>query len=499
MANHPPSFLWYDLETFGARPRQDRPAQFAAIRTDLDLNPIGDPINWLCQPTPELVPSPDACLITGLTPQHCAAEGLPEPEFARRILSAMSQPRTCSAGYNSIRFDDEVCRFLFFRNLLPVYDREWRDGNSRWDILDVARLAYALRPEGINWPSREDGAPSFRLETLSAANGLQHDKAHDALSDVEATIALARLIRTRQPKLFDWALQCRDKAFVKSQVPVLQQQPFVHVSGMLPASHGCLSVLVPLCFHPANRNEIICFDLQSDPAELAGLSATDIRHRLFSPAETLGDTPRLGIKSIHANKCPMVGPISLFTDEVATRLGLDRARMEYHATRLPDMKALLPQLQEAMAREAQPMDAEQALYQGFISDRDQTACRQFHGTPASQWLQMEEPSDQRLQTVWRRFIARHYERESGQPLPPERQADWQRYLRAALTRPEVGCALTLEQATARCRELRAEQPQNPVLDEVEAFLSQQQKMLYTTERISADHDSGVPNDHNPRG
>ncbi len=473
MAQHPPTFLWYDFETFGVDPRRDRPAQFAAIRTDPDLNPVGEPMNWLCQPGPELVPSPDACLITGLTPQFCAREGLSEPEFARRILGAMSQPQTCSAGYNSIRFDDEVSRFLFYRNLLPVYDREWRGGNSRWDLLDVARLTYALRPEGIHWPQREDGSPVFRLEDLASANQLDHGRAHDALSDVEATIALARLIRTHQPRLFDWALKCRDKAFVKSQIPVLQHKPFLHVSGMFPARQGCLTALLPLGFHPTNRNEIICFDLQQDPMQLNELSVDEIRRRLFSPGNELAEGERLGIKSVHANKAPMIAPMSLFTEDVAQRLNLDRDAMARHAKQLPDMRTVWPRLQEVLERPAQELDAEQALYQGFVSDADRSLQQRFHGTPPDQWGSLPEPTDERLRTLWWRYIARH----GNTPLPPAQQQAWQDYLRAALTRSDVGCALSLQDAQARTRELQAEHPDNPVLAEVEAFLQQQNFQL----------------------
>ncbi|MFC3852169.1 exodeoxyribonuclease I [Salinispirillum marinum] len=470
------SFLWYDFETFGQHPRQDKPSQFAALRTDAELNIIGEPMNWLCQPLPDLVPSPDACLITGLTPQYCQEHGMPEPEFAQRILHAMSQPNTCSAGFNSIRFDDEVSRFLFYRNLLPVYDREWRQGNSRWDLLDVVRFTYALRPDGINWPRKEDGSPSFRLEELSQANGLEHTQAHDALSDVRATIGMAQLIKRTQPKLFSWALQCRDKTFVKSQIPVLRHQPFVHVSGMIPASQGCITVLVPLDFHPTNKNEILCFDLRSDPAELAELSADEMRYRLYTPSAELGETPRLAIKSVHVNKCPMAGPISLFTDEVAARHGIDRRVFERHLANLPPLATVLPNLHTAMHREHQPADAEQALYDGFINDRDRDMAGAVYGTPAAEWPHLPMPKDQRLQALVQRFVARH--RGDVLPkLPDNWQRTWEQYLSAALTQTDVGSALNIEGARQRVRALQSEHPENAVLQAVDDFLTEQEARL----------------------
>ena len=187
------TFLWHDYETFGAVPRRDRPSQFAAIRTDAALNEIGEPLMIYCKPAPDYLPSPEATLITGITPQLCLERGLPEHEFAAQVERAFSQPGTIGVGYNTIRFDDEVTRFLFWRNLIDPYAREWQNECGRWDLLDVVRLTYALRPDGIQWPKKEDGSASFKLEDLAKANGLLHESAHDALSDVRATIAPAAL------------------------------------------------------------------------------------------------------------------------------------------------------------------------------------------------------------------------------------------------------------------------------------------------------------------
>ena len=204
-----PSFFWHDYETFGKSPRRDRPAQFAGLRTDLDLQEIDEPVMLHCQPAPDYLPDPESCLLTGILPQHCLARGVPEHAFARAIEAQLARPGTIGVGYNSIRFDDEVTRHLFWRNLIDPYGREWQNGCGRWDLLDVVRCAYALRPDGLEWPRHEDGRPSFKLEHLTAANGLAHEAAHDALSDVRATIGLARLIKAAQPKLWDFCLKLR--------------------------------------------------------------------------------------------------------------------------------------------------------------------------------------------------------------------------------------------------------------------------------------------------
>ena len=233
------SFFWHDYETFGRVPRRDRPAQFAGVRTDAALNEIGEPVMLYCQPAPDTLPDPESCLLTGITPQHCLAQGVPEHAFADQVLAALGTPGTVGVGYNSIRFDDEVTRHLFWRNLIDPYGREWQNGCGRWDLLDTVRCAYALRPDGLQWPRHDDGRVSFKLEHLTQANGLAHDAAHDALSDVRATIALARLVRDHQPRLFDFCLKLRKKDAVWQEIgPVggagAGRRPFLHISGMVP-------------------------------------------------------------------------------------------------------------------------------------------------------------------------------------------------------------------------------------------------------------------------
>ncbi|WP_296002936.1 exodeoxyribonuclease I, partial [Rugamonas sp.] len=279
------TFLWHDYETFGAQARRDRPAQFAAIRTDAELNEIGAPIMLYCQPANDFLPDPQSCLITGITPQQCLERGVPEHQFAATIEQAFAKPGTIGVGYNTIRFDDEITRFMFWRNLIDPYAREWQNQCGRWDLLDVVRMTYALRPEGMEWPLREDGKPSFKLEHLAAANGLLHESAHDALSDVRATIALARLIKTRQPRLWDFCLKLRSKHEVVREMGV--GKPFLHISGMYGTERGCIALVWPIAPHPTNKNEVIVWDLSADPDELFTLGVDAIRTRMFTRNDQL--------------------------------------------------------------------------------------------------------------------------------------------------------------------------------------------------------------------
>lgn len=423
------TFLWHDYETFGINTRRARPAQFAAIRTDAELNQIGEPIMLYCQPANDFLPEPQSCLITGITPQECLAKGLPEHQFAAQIEQALAWPGTVGVGYNTIRFDDEITRFMFWRNLIDPYAREWQNDCGRWDLLDVVRTAYALRPEGIQWPLNAEGKPSFKLTDLTAANGLAHESAHDALSDVHATIALARLIKTAQPKLFDFCfgLHKKDRVLAELGLPATlsHAKPFVHISGMFAPERGCVALMWPLAMHPGNKNELLAWDLAFDPSELAALNAEQIRLRLFSKTADLPQgMSRLPVKSVHLNKSPMVmGNLKVLNPAMAERWGVDVAAQLQHAARardLPDMSAIWA---EVFKREAAgPVDPDEDLYGGFVGNADRRRLNDLRQR-SPQELATARPSfeDARLAELLWRYRARNFPAS----LSPEEQQRWE--------------------------------------------------------------------------
>ena len=453
------TFLWHDYETFGANTRRDRPAQFAAIRTDAELNEIGEPLMLYCQPANDYLPDPVSCLITGITPQQCLEQGVPEHQFAARIEAEFAQPGTIGVGYNTIRFDDEITRFMFWRNLIDPYAREWQNQCGRWDLLDVVRMTYALRPDGITWPKKEDGSPSFKLEHLSKANGLAHEAAHDALSDVRATIALARLIRSHNPRLFDFALSLhkKDRVAAELRLPTTAQEarPFLHVSGMFPAERGCLAVMWPLASHPTNKNELLAWDLAQDPSELARLSADEIRTRLFTRAADLPEgVTRLPLKSVHLNKSPMVvGNLNTLTPAMAQRWGIDLPQAALHAAAaraLPDLTAVWAQVFQRPAEG--PLDVDQDLYGGFVGNEDRRRLNRLRALPG------EELAHERLgfddarlaELVWR-YRARNF----PHTLSPDEQERWEAHRVAMLVEGEGG-GLTFDALFERLDTLGAE-------------------------------------------
>ncbi|WHZ11791.1 MAG: Exodeoxyribonuclease I [Burkholderiaceae bacterium] len=442
----PTTFLWHDYETFGALPRRDRPAQFAAIRTDSELNEISEPVMLYCRPADDYLPDPAACLITGITPQVCQQRGLPEHQFAARIEQELAKPGTIGVGYNSIRFDDEVTRFLFWRNLIDPYAREWQNDCGRWDLLDVVRCVHALRPDGFEWPKADDGTTTFKLERLTAANGLTHAAAHDALSDVRATIALARLIRQRNDKLFDFCLALRKKDRVAQELSLpaalREARPFLHVSGRFGAARGCIAVMAPLAMHPTNKNEMLAWDLSRDPAELADLTADEVRARLFvADADLPEGATRLAIKGVHLNRSPIViGNVDTLRTrrpDLAERWGIDFGVVEAHLDRLralPDLSTLWPQVYARPAGAETP-DVDEDLYGGFVGNEDRRRLARLRAmAPLELAAARTGFDDARLAELLFRYRARNF----PETLTTDERSRWQQHRTLRLVEGEGG-------------------------------------------------------------
>lgn len=436
------SFYWHDYETFGVDPVHDRPSQFAGVRTDADLNIIEEPLVIYCKPADDYLPSAEACLITGITPQKALENGFPEAEFIAQINEAFSQPGTCVVGYNSLRFDDEVTRHTLYRNLRDPYAREWQNGNSRWDIIDMVRLTYALRPEGINWPRKEDGSPSFRLEELTAANGIAHESAHDAMSDVQATIALARLIREKQPKLFDFVLQNKDKHSARAMLNTAEMKPVFHISAKYPANQGCCALVAPVAEHPTNKNLVIVYDLRENPEALINASADEIRERVFTRQSELGEgVSRFPLKGVQLNKCPVLAPatmLSTLSSERLSELKLEGDTLRANLKLLrnaPDLPAKIAQAFDH-PHEGDLTDPDEQLYAGgFIGKADREKLNWLLQQPVETLGEQDiNFADDRLQELLFRYRARNY----PDTLTSEEAERWEIFRTKRLVQPKQG-------------------------------------------------------------
>ncbi len=425
------TFYWYDLETFGLDPKTARIAQFAGLRTDRELNPIGEPLVQYCQPASDCLPDPEACLVTGITPQRAQREGLLERDFIANIHAEFSQPNTCVLGFNSLRFDDEHIRYTLYRNFYDAYAREWQNGCSRWDIIDMLRLCRALRPEGINWPVLEDGTPSNQLELITQANGISHSQAHDAMSDVYATLAVARLIKEKQPRLWDFCLHNRDKRQLAAQLTVAAKQPVIHVSGMYGTERSSTAIVVPVARHPGNSNGIIVYDLADDPSELIALNADELAERLFTARSDLpAGLRRIGLKTVHLNKCPIIAPLNTLSPAAAQRLGIDVDEQIARIEALRGAQGLEEKIQQAFANQQfEPrQDPDQALYSGgFFADADKRLMQQVTRASACELTALADLpfQDPRLSELLFRYRARNTPGE----LTADEQQRWREHCR----------------------------------------------------------------------
>jgi exodeoxyribonuclease-1 len=447
------SILWYDLESFGTNPHIDRIAQFAAVRTNDEFVQVAEPIVEYCRITPDYVPDPLACLVTGISPQAANEKGLRESAFAGRIHELVAAAGTTIAGYNTVRFDDEFLRNLFYRNFFDPYEHEYARGNSRWDLIDLARAAHDLRPEGINWPEGESGKPSFRLEDLTRANGIEHGEAHEALADVRATIELARLIHDRQPKLFRYLYANRTKARASKLIDLHGKEPILHTSAMFTSERGCTTVVAPLTVDPGNNNVILAYDLRHDPSELLRLDVSGIKQRIFTPRAELDDSePRIHIKGIHLNRSPVLAPLNTLDEASARRLGIDMTLCRKNLELLRGEPQLIQKLRAVYERDfpAPPKDPELQIYSGgFFPDRDRAKFDAVRSAPAEELrAEIFAFEDRRLPELLWRYRCRNY----AESLSTEEAAAWRSFCAGRILFPPIEGVSDFAFASRKVRE-----------------------------------------------
>ena len=414
-----PTFFFYDLETSGLSPRDDRIMQFAGQRTDLDLNPIGGPVNLLVKLNDDTLPSPSAIAVTKITPQKTLADGITEAEFAKLVTTEIFTPNTIAVGYNTVRFDDEFMRHLFWRTFYDPYEFEWKDGRSRWDLLDVVRMTRALRPEGINWPVTEDGKATNRLELITKLNQISHENAHDAEADVQASIDVARLIKEKQPELFSFLFKIRGKNDVKKIVNLDDKRPFVYSSGRYSSKTNKTTVAFPLT---SSRNgNILVFDLRYNLEEVLN----DKERKSFYPV----------VKEFYFNRCPAVAPLNVLDKADGwQKIDLDAETVN------KNLEILLkhPEFAEKMREEIEnkpefppAIDPESALYDGFLNDRDRIRCEAVRNADANRLADFNPDFvDERLYDLLLHYKAKNFPKS----LSDAESKKWQEYRRARLER-----------------------------------------------------------------
>ena len=408
------TFFFYDLETSGLSARDDRIMQFAGIRTTLELEPIGEPYNILVKLNDDTLPSPDALMVTGITPQETQADGYTEAEFSKLLVDEIFTADTITVGFNNIRFDDEFIRHLFWRNFFDPYEWAWKDGRSRWDILDVIRMTRALRPEGIEWPF-VDGKETNRLELITRLNGIDHLKAHDALSDVEALIAVTKLVKDNQPQLYNYLLKIRDKKEVKKLVNLDDKQPFVYVSGQFSVDFHKATVSFPLT--SGRNSNVVVYDLRYDPTEFLALSPADLEKRLFASWD---DRQKEGfvavpVKELQYNRAPAVAPLGVLEQEDGwSRISLDQATITKNRNTLLSVPSFAENVRSIFEKRPEfkkSTDAESQLYDGFVADVDTLRIEKVRQADVEQLADLHPNfNDDRLSPLLLHYKARNFAR-----------------------------------------------------------------------------------------
>lgn len=409
------TFFFYDLETSGLSARDSRIMQFAGIRTDMELNPIGEPYNALIALNDDTLPSPDALMVTGITPQQTVADGYTEAQFAQLLLDEVFTEDTIVVGFNNIRFDDEFIRHLFWRTFRDPYEWCWRDGRSRWDLLDVVRMTRALRPDGIVWPVDAEGRATNRLELLTKENGIDHFKAHDALSDVEALIAVTKLIKQKQPQLYEYLLKLRDKKAIKSIVNLDDKKPFVYTSGRYDAEHNKTTVAFPLT--SGKNGNVVVYDLRYDPTPLVGLDSKALAKKLYATWEErqADGFVKLPVKELQYNRAPAVAPLGVLGQAGGWgNIHLDLATVEKHKATLlaaPHFAENIRDLFENKPEFKKSPDPEAQLYDGFLNDRDRLRVETVRNATERELADFQpEFTDERLAPLLLHYKARNYPR-----------------------------------------------------------------------------------------
>lgn len=427
------TFYFYDLETSGVNARTSRIMQFAGQRTNMDLQPIGEPDNYLIKLSSDILPDPEAVLITGITPQQTLQDGLTEVEFLKIFYKDIAKPDTIFTGFNSVRFDDEFIRYLNYRNYYDAYEWQWQEGKTKWDMLDVSRMTRALRPDGIKWPFDKDGLPTNRLELLTKVNKIEHSSAHDALHDVFATIELAKLIKSKQPKLFDYLLKIRTKNEASKLVE--SGNPFIYTSGRYSSENLKTTIAVKLT-EAEGKQGVLVYDLRQDPKPYLKLNINDLAERFYVPRDS--DLGQLPVKVLQYNRCPAIAPISTLDKDSQARLKLDIKQVQKNLQTLISNPDFSDRLHEAYlnfskkdnsSNDLNMLNVDEKLYDGFFDDSDKTKMRVVRAADKEQLADLNlDFADERLSLLLPLYKARNFPKSLNQ----DEQNLWQQFCKNKL-------------------------------------------------------------------
>jgi exodeoxyribonuclease I len=365
------SFVFYDTETTGIDTSFDQILQFAAIKTDENLNII-ERFEIRSRLLPFVVPAPGALRVTKMT-----IDRLHDPatashyDMVRAIRSKLGEwSPAIFLGYNSLRFDEELMRRALYQTLHNPYLTN-RDGNCRGDVMPLVQACTEFEPDCLSVPYGDKGKPVFKLDQLAPANGFAHDNAHDALSDVEATIHMCRLVRDGADDLWNRFLRFTQKAaaveFLEEGEPFLLTEFYFNKPKHMP--------VLRIGQDSEQANVSVCFDLTHDLNSFRNLTDTQLQSLVVSSPKPL--------RKIKANAAPTMTPLEDVPEHLLGDLTPDE--IEARANELQSDEALKARLlaaYEATKTVYEPNEhVEKQIYEGFAVNADEHLMTQFHAMP----------------------------------------------------------------------------------------------------------------------
>ncbi|MEQ1754036.1 MAG: exonuclease domain-containing protein [Micropepsaceae bacterium] len=456
------SFIFYDTETTGTDPTFDQLLQFAAVRTDDELN-VTDTFNSRCRLLPWVVPSPGAMMVTGVTPSMLHDAPLSYFQMQGEIHNAMtswSRGGAVFLGWNSLRFDENFLRQSFYQTMLPVY-LTVTGGNGRGDVMRMAQFASICRAGALKLAMNENGKVTFRLGQFAQANGIVLENAHEAMADTMATLAVARLIRQRAPEIWHPMVANARKAQVQRLVEDNTILMLVDYYGASAFS----SIVTPIGPNASDTAEYAFFDLQFAPRDILTQDEPTL-------AKTLAGTPK-PIRTARLNAQPGLLPFALAPHDAQNGL-LSLSDYERRSAEVKASKLFCTRVGKVLASrygtDEKPEQVEQAMFDGFPTNADTARMRRFHAAePARRAEIISEFSDQR----WKEFAWRFVGAENPDALGKEEAARWRAWRNARVRANGVVPWRTVAAALEEVETMRASASAKElaVLARIEEFLN----------------------------
>ena len=403
------NLVFYDFETCSSNVSYGQIIQAAAVLVNDDFQEL-DRYEGRCKLSPGIIPEAMALIVNKTTPKILKETNLSHYQMVRQMMEKFNKwKNSIFIGYNSINFDEEFLRRTLFKNLDYPY-LTVTNGNERADLFGLARASHLYYPNCIKTPISDKNNPVFKLDKLAPMNGIKHNDAHSAISDVLATVELAKLLSKTAPNVWKASLMTtnKDKTLQIIKNELMFCTDFFYYGKSFPY------VLTFVCEHP-QWGYPMCFDLKLDPKYYFNLSTDQLKKELKK-------TPKV-IRTIKHKKHPIIMNASYGMNfdhykELGPKLK-ERANL---IRENKDFASRVSLVLDEEAREKKDLDsqedvyAEESIYKKFTTKEDNAIMPSFHKADwKEKFLVLQKFKDERLRYFGKKIL---YE-ESPESLPKE--------------------------------------------------------------------------------